>query len=618
MDCCGCCCAGHPSQDFAPAFLLLCKLAPPPARPSKIGRRNQGGSAEKRQGACSEGPGEAYSRQRLCAEWTWRSQAKEERCWRAAELPISDNNGEMALANHSGNKGQEGSLAQEAGASLAAWIAGQKAKEAKALARQSAPAKEAKEAGAADQGPPPVKVKKSQQATELLLGMAAWGSKEGVELLLRNGADLSGKGSEGSTPVLEAIRRGHAELARWMMSLPEYEWISDRYPQGGLPSELRVAVTTSFYWPSMLDFAKEVARMRPSLWEEPLHFGEWRLRGADAKTARDDSLLILDALESSAPVAAWLIGQRPATAKMVLDAAAVDGKDYPYSGEFSTGGLVRAIHSGDEAAACAILDYSRPLIEAAWTAGRGAGSRGSTLIAQLLGRDDAAALGWIFARSPILAEQALLKTRGQGRSTSYPQGPERNGIALGALAKELGEGAQKRDRSGSERRGSLAMWAAHEKAVECLEVILGMPSFKQQLASMQSTPEFGWVDAFLIMEPKVVEQLAGAGFDFSKIAPDDWSYAAMGLCMREPTIKWLEMIGKKFSGQLGPRASDGKTPFEIAQQYLAEKSSRSRGEDRAAKVGKWASVCEKAAMRTGSSRAKSTKAAKMAKSARRL
>lgn len=78
------------------------------------------------------------------------------------------------------------------------------------------------------------------------------------------------------------------------------------------------------------------------------------------------------------------------------------------------------------------------------------------------------------------------------------------------------------------------------------------------------------------------------------------------------------MIGKRFSRLLGPRASDGKTAFELAEEFLQGKSSGRSGEGSAAKVGKWAAICEKAAMRTGAGRGKSTKEIKQAKSARRL
>lgn len=500
-------------------------------------------------------------------------------------------------------------IVEEASASLAAWRLRESARETKAAARQ------AKQAGAAPEATTPAAgeqaVVGSKEANALLMAMAAWGSREGVEFMLERGGDLCARNDERMTPALAAISRGNAELAMWMIERPEYQWVGDRYPAGGVQTELRAAISASSLHPQMLDFAKSVAKMRPALWSEPK-----TRKDRFGKACNEDESLVLKTLAENPKAAAWVIGERPLAAKSILEAAMENNSSYPHSGDFSNQALIRAINNGDEASANALLEYARPLIETPWGSGRGSELRGGALIAHLLQNDDAAALAWFFAKAPKLAAEALDKTQGQGRPWSYGLSTK-SSLKIDALIHELDMGS--RGQKGQEKkRGSLAIWAAHEKADACLEIILGMPSFRAQVASMQSTPEFGWVDVFLIAEPKRVEALADAGFDFAKQAPDDWGYAAIGLCIGSPSIKWLEMIGKRFSGLLGPRASDGKTAFELAEEFLQGKRSGSSGEGSAAKVGKWAAICEKAAMRTGAGRGKSTKEIKQAKSARRL
>lgn len=499
-------------------------------------------------------------------------------------------------------------MAQEASASLAAWKERQSVRQEKAIARQ-AKKEAAAEGNANPAGEGSGKVD-ARETTKLLVAMAAWGSREGVELILRSGGDLSEQDEEQMTPALAAIWAGHAALAVWMMERPQYQWVADRHKGGNTPTELRVAIMASARHPHMLDFAKSVAKKRPSLWDEPT-FSKEKFWGRD----KEDESLIFRALTENPKAASWMIGERPLAAKSILEAATQNNEPYrSYVGEFSMAALILAIGDGDEACASFLLEYARPLIETPWGKGPGSEACGANLISRIFKEDNAAALGWIFAKCPKLAAEALAKVRSQGRPWRLELNT-RSGMKFEELTKEFNAGA--RTMAEKARRGSLATWAAHEKADSCLEMILGMPSFKSQVASMQSDPEFGWVDVFMIVDPKRVELLAEAGFDFAKQAPGDWGYAAIGLCGGDPTIKWLEMIGKRFSDLLGPRSSDGKTAFEVAEMFLSGQRSQRAGEASSNKVGKWAAICEKAAMKAGAGRGKSSKAIK-AKSARRL
>lgn len=414
-----------------------------------------------------------------------------------------------------------------------------------------------------------------KQLNRALCPLASIGLKSGIQMALEQGASLAKGVEKGVSPAMAAILGSHPELALWLTEQPSHAWAADafRLREGGqCVTELSCAVHVD-----NAELAQALVTARPSLLPE--------------SRAMSGDPLFLAAMSNSPRCAAWLIrtGAARDSEKPVQQARAK--RRLPLLA------LARSLANGDFATASIIHAYAKkeiddlcqlPILEQ-----QGAHEL-YYLVDQILKTDDSDGLGWLLKKTPSLCELLSRGVQGDAGCARAQYGP---------VWTYFQEARKKIPKGAPAIRSILPIWAAIQGAGDCLTLLLGIDFFSKQMAAAQSTPGIFWQFLYThVNDPMLISLLEGAGFDFTKPS-GSLGYVEAILYNNSSTIKWLEMVGREKMGWLVD------APFD---------SARARQPYRSKEISKAQAVCEKAAMRVGSARAKpKTAVAKAAASARR-
>lgn len=414
-----------------------------------------------------------------------------------------------------------------------------------------------------------------KQLNRALCPLASIGLKSGIEMALEQGASLAKGVEKGVSPAMAAILGKHPELALWLTEQPSHAWAADafRLREGGqCVTELSCAVHVD-----NAELSQALAKARPSLL-------------AESRGMSGDSLF-LAAMSNSPRCAAWLI-QAGATRESAQPVP--HGRSKP---RLPLLALARSLANGDFATASIIHAHAKkeiddlcrlPILEQ-----QGAHEL-YYLVDQILRTDDSDGLGWLLKNTPSLCELLARGVQGDAGCARSHFGP---------VWTYFQEARKKSLKGDPAIRSILPIWAACQGASDCLTLLLGIDFFAKQMASVQSTPGIFWQFLYTqVNDPTLISLLEQAGFDFTKPS-GSLGYVEAILYNNSSTIKWLEMVGREKMSWLVD------APFDTA---------RARQPYRSKEISKAQAVCEKAAMRVGSARAKpQTAVAKAAASARR-